>query len=553
MKADSQSERIAADGVGSERLREICRELGLGLPAPSAVAPRLVLAACRPRLGYLTWHAEPGHSPSRWVARIHDVTDVIFDGTNAHQSFDVDLAASQGHTYVPIPWVERNLLAELGRVGPDGVFVPVVRSNPQWFERDRPARRFDWAGLFVSSSFRHVLPVENVLDAPLYERLNEVLPQLEGRDPLRIAVVDAGLGAHVTTLVRSMGVGLGRLSVDASIFAVETSGAPAADLVAEAQRRSASVFASLLEAHRDHPFDLVHCHEWYSVPAALHAAARGIPLMLSLHSTEYERAGGAPANPSSEAICAWEERGVRAAALVIVPREATRRILMEHYGASPGQATVVPDPDPALEARCVDPTSSRRSLGFDPSWAIALFAGELCYATGADLVLDALPTVCRDVAQAHFVFAGDGPLAGELATRAAGLGLAARCHFLGDVSSEHFATVLLASDFVVIPARTWQDEGLAELALSYGRPVLTTHQANLRSVRHGQNGLVTYDNPGSIVWGVKELLAGPLLASWPHAWARWSRESGPSLDRITVEHLLAYARLRDRRWGAAHV
>jgi hypothetical protein len=29
---------------------------------------------------------------------------------------------------------------------------------------------------------------------------------------------------------------------------------------------------------------------------------------------------------------------------------------------------------------------------------------------------------------------------------------------------------------------------------------------------HGRNGLVTYDNPGSLVWGIRELL-GPVYAN----------------------------------------
>jgi hypothetical protein len=40
---------------------------------------------------------------------------------------------------------------------------------------------------------------------------------------------------------------------------------------------------------------------------------------------------------------------------------------------------------------------------------------------------------------------------------------------------------------------------------------LVTHQAAQGLVVHGSNGLVTYDNPGSFVWGIRELL-GPLGA-----------------------------------------
>lgn len=48
------------------------------------------------------------------------------------------------------------------------------------------------------------------------------------------------------------------------------------------------------------------------------------------------------------------------------------------------------------------------------------------------------------------------------------------------------------------------------MAIDHGKPVLTTHQAGTHCVAHGQNGLVAYDNPGSIVWGIQELLGNPL-------------------------------------------
>ena len=73
--------------------------------------------------------------------------------------------------------------------------------------------------------------------------------------------------------------------------------------------------------------------------------------------------------------------------------------------------------------------------------------------------------------------------------------------------------MLRACDFVVIPGRVPQGDGLARMAVANGKPVLTTHQAGTGGVIvHGQNGLITYDNPGSLVWGIRELLE-PIYAN----------------------------------------
>lgn len=544
------------------RLREICREVGGSFPARPSGA-WLVLTASHPRLGYVSWSVEEAavaalatrlgerFAGARFVIRLYDVTDILFDGLNAHSSFDVDIQGSAGNYYLPIEQGDRNLLAEVGYLLGDGAFFALARSQPRWFDRDRPTNNYQLGGLFVSSALTEVVVVESVLDAPSFERLNTELKGIARTRPLRIASVDAGLGAVLTTLVRRLGSALSKLAADVRVFADDSAPGDPSDVVAEAQRRSAKLYLALEAAHGEQPFDIVHCHEWYSVPAALRAGGLGIPLVVSLHSTEYERTGGVLGSPTSQAIAEWEREGVDVASLVVVPREATRQVLIEHYGARPERVTVVADVELGPAVEFPGPEAAKRRLGLDPSCPVALFAGELSHAAGADLVLDAVPTVCRENPHVQFVFAGDGPLRGELEARAYGAGFAHRVRFLGDVAGDRFEAVLLAADFIVIPARTWQEESLAKLAISYGRPVLTTRQANLYCVQHGQNGLVTYDNPGSIVWGVKELLANPLRGSMLRLVARRRASHGPTFDRMTAEHRLVYEGLVRERAEAS--
>ena len=151
----------------------------------------------------------------------------------------------------------------------------------------------------------------------------------------------------------------------------------------------------------------------------------------------------------------------------------------------------------------------KRSLDLDPSAPLVLFAGAVSYEAGADILADAIVTVCGGDASAQFVFAGEGALRGELQDRMVCAGVGNRCRFIGDVPSGRFEQLLKACDFVVIPARVEQGEELAGLALSFGRPALVTHQSGIRCIVHGENGLITYDNPGSFVWGIREML-GPL-------------------------------------------
>ena len=108
----------------------------------------------------------------------------------------------------------------------------------------------------------------------------------------------------------------------------------------------------------------------------------------------------------------------------------------------------------------------------------------------------------------------------------------------------------MASDFIVIPARTWQDQGLAQMAIGCGKPVLTTHQAGLSCVIHGQNGLVTFDNPGSIIWGTQELLSNPLRGSMLRLAARKNAGETPSTERIAAQHYMYYENILKNFQGA---
>jgi hypothetical protein len=79
--------------------------------------------------------AEPGIP----VIRIHDVTDIIFDGQNSHSYVEIDGIYATDHWYFQIPSAGRNYCAEIGlkkggllvRARSNTLFVP--RSGPSQF------------------------------------------------------------------------------------------------------------------------------------------------------------------------------------------------------------------------------------------------------------------------------------------------------------------------------------------------------------------------------------------------------------------------------------
>ncbi len=80
--------------------------------------------------------AQNGGQAGQLALRIYDVTHILFDGTNAHAWFDVDVFFETNYWYLNIGNSDRNYLAEVGYRRPDGQFSACARSHSIYLPRD---------------------------------------------------------------------------------------------------------------------------------------------------------------------------------------------------------------------------------------------------------------------------------------------------------------------------------------------------------------------------------------------------------------------------------
>jgi glycosyltransferase involved in cell wall biosynthesis len=153
----------------------------------------------------------------------------------------------------------------------------------------------------------------------------------------------------------------------------------------------------------------------------------------------------------------------------------------------------------------------KMDIGFGPFDRLLLFVGPLEHAAGPDLLLEALPVILRRTGNARLAFAGAGNLHGPLQHRAGQLGVAHAVRLLGHVEGPQVTRLLRACEALVLPSRyrVPLDDAVVDLARRAGRPVVTTHGGPAHLVRHEENGVVTYDNPGSMVWAADRILSEP--------------------------------------------
>ncbi|MFO1154850.1 MAG: glycosyltransferase [Rhodospirillales bacterium] len=235
--------------------------------------------------------------------------------------------------------------------------------------------------------------------------------------------------------------------------------------------------------------------------AMVRAAARAIERLVS--GNRHAPDASSPQSPQSF-VAPAPAAAVRVAP---VPSMDERQAEARNTGTSP--ATVSESP-PAPAARLDHPESIesvRGRLHLPPAAPVILFAGHMAESSGIDILMEAIITVAAADPDAYFVLAGSGSLADAAKARAAAVHLGSRCRFTGDLEADACHDYLEAADCVVVPAHAPATDGFADAAIAAGKPILTTHQAQLPAVHHGVNGLVAYDNPNSLVWGLRELLS----------------------------------------------
>ena len=120
---------------------------------------------------------------------------------------------------------------------------------------------------------------------------------------------------------------------------------------------------------------------------------------------------------------------------------------------------------------------------------LVLLAGRID--DGKDPLL-ALGAIARLPAAVHLLIAGDGELRGAVESRIAELGLGSRVHLLGDVARDGLATLMRATDCLLL---TSHSEGggprVVVEALASGLPVVATDVGEVRrTVSDGVNGRV---------------------------------------------------------------
>jgi len=210
-------------------------------------------------------------------------------------------------------------------------------------------------------------------------------------------------------------------------------------------------------------YDLIHCHDWLTMKAGVVLKEKmGVPLVLTVHSTEYDRSGWLYPNNWFINI---EREGMEKADHIIAVSHFTKRVIVEKYGINPDKVSVIHN--------AVYPIEEGKKQD------IVLFLGRLTIQKGAEFFLRAARKVLDYEPDFRFVVAGMGDMLPRLISQAVGMGISDRVIFTGLLTEQEVKHIYGIASVYVMPSVS-EPFGITALeAISAGTPAIVSKNAGV--------------------------------------------------------------------------
>lgn len=246
-------------------------------------------------------------------------------------------------------------------------------------------------------------------------------------------------------------------------------------------------YGDFVEAYtQSHDFDAIHAHDWLTMEAGMRAKElTNKPLIVHVHATEFDRAGGNPGNPLVHEI---EYQGLLMADRIIAVSAITKQIIVDKYDIPADKIDVV--------YNAIDPLSFDASYDYDQrtyryleglrseGYTIISAVTRLTIQKGLHNLVIAMAKAIEKYDRLVLLLAGDGEQRDELIKLAADLGIADKVFFTGFVRGKQWRDAYSVSDVFVLSSIS-EPFGLTALeAAHHDNALIISNQSGVGEVLH---------------------------------------------------------------------
>jgi len=230
--------------------------------------------------------------------------------------------------------------------------------------------------------------------------------------------------------------------------------------------------------------DCIHAHDWLTFEAGMLAKKRyGIPLVVHVHATEYDRSGMNGGNPLVHEI---EKNGLMMADRVIAVSDATRHIIHEKYDIPLNKIDVIYN---ALDEKFIctpyeyqEDTYKYIHQMKQNGYTIVSTVGRFTIQKGLWHFMHAARLAIDQNPKLLFILAGDGEERNELIALGAELGISDHLLFTGFIRGRKLRDIYSMTDIFVISSIS-EPFGLTALeAAHYGDALVLTKQSGVSEI-----------------------------------------------------------------------
>lgn len=264
-------------------------------------------------------------------------------------------------------------------------------------------------------------------------------------------------------------------------------------------------------------FDIIHAHDWMTfLPAIELKQKTGKPLVLHIHSTEYDRSG---AN-SRNWVFDLEKRAMALADGIIPVSRYTGNICINHYGVNPNKVWPVHNGIDRVTPVVKNKPGNHKYV---------IFFGRVTMQKGPEYFVEAAKKVLTVLPNIRFVLAGSGDLLRPMIEKTAAYHLGDRFFFTDFLNKSKLNQLLAIADVYCMPSVS-EPFGLSAVeAVQYGIPTIISSTSGVAEVLNGSL-IVDYYNV--------DKLAEYIIAALQREGLRESviRANNQSLKSITWEN-----------------